>query len=279
MLDHKSIYDGNLCLVIRLSNGHFIVVDSNCNGTQKSILDTLREQAPDKNNVIIDAWILTHFHQDHIGGFVDFIGLSSCLRYVTINSVIYNFPQDQIIQTASHSVMDMHNMDRLPGFLDSLRERGTKVYQARTGQKYYFGNAEVEILWTFEDIAPHNIFEDRSNPTCIGFSITMEGQKLMITGDSSTEEFRVADKKYGEYLKSDIVQLSHHGYGDGNVPHDFYRWVDAPYVLNSGMGLWYGTAERWAMDNAQTYILRDEHGTCIIPLPYYGGEYETRPVE
>ena len=133
----------------------------------------------------------------------------------------------------------------------------------------------VEILWTYEDIAPHNIFKDRSNPTCIGFSIEIAGQKLMITGDSSTEEFLIAGIRYGDYLKSDIVQLSHHGYGDGSVPHSFYEYVDAPYAICAGLGGGYGEGERWAMENAGVYILREKYGTVILNLPYNGGEFES----
>ena len=156
-----------------------------------------------------------------------------------------------------------------------LTEKGTTFYRARTGQKYYFGDAEIEILWTFEDIAPHNIFlNDRSNPTCIGFTVTIAGQKLMITGDSSTEELKVAAIRYGDYLKSDLVQLSHHGYGDGTVPHKFYKLVDATYVFNSGLGVSYGSAEREVVNNAEFYFLREKLGTCIITLPYDGGEFE-----
>ena len=271
--------DGCLCLIIQLSNGHFIIVDSSSNvsanrNTAKMISDHLRKLAPD-GKPVVEAWFLTHFHQDHIGGFVDFCSVSTFLRYTTIKSVIYNFPSERVIQTAAHSVVDMRNVN---SFYDTLKgnltEKGTTFYQARTGQKYYFGNAEVEILWTFEDIAPHNIYEDRTNPTDIGFSITVAGQKIMVTGDSSTEQFKVADIRYGDYLKSDIVQLSHHGYGDGKIGHEFYHKVNAPYVINSGLGASYGAGERWAMENAQVYILRETYGTCVIPLPYNGGEFE-----
>ena len=275
MLDHQIIGDGNLCLVIQLSNGHFIIVDSNCNGTQKGISDFLRKKAPD-GKPIVDAWFMTHFHQDHTGGFVDYMSISSLSRYVTVKNVIYNFPSEQVFLTAKHSTTDMNNMRTWYSKLKpSMQEKGTTFYQARTGQKYYFGNAEIEILWTFEDIMPHNVFKDRSNPTCIGFSIEIAGQKIMVTGDSSVEEFDIAAKKYGDYLKSDIVQLSHHGYGDGSLDHKFYQYVNAPYVLNSGMGLSYGSNERWAMENAEVYILRDDVGTCTLTLPYLGGKYES----
>ena len=266
----------NLCLVFHLSNGHFVIVDSGNNGTQKVLSDFLRKNAPD-GKPIVEAWIFTHFHQDHIGGFVDYMGISSMTRYLTVKSVIYNFPSNQVVQTAHKSTTDMNNMKKWYNKIKpAMQEKGTTFYQARTGQKYYFGNAEIEILWTFEDIAPFNIMQDRSNPTCIGFSVTLGGQKIMVTGDSSAEEFTMAYKKYGDYLKSDFVQLSHHGGGDGGSPIEFYNTVGAPFVLIPGNGVWYGAAERETAKNAEKLFVRDERGICTIPLPYAGDDnYES----
>lgn len=276
--------DGNLCLVIRLSNGHFIVVDGNHNALadrnpSEMIFDHLLELA-EGSKPIIDAWILTHYHQDHIGGFIDFCNNEDFLAKAKIGSVIYSFPNEKILyKTTENSVTDRKNIEL---FYSSLKERmtqnGTVFYQARTGQKYYFGNSEIEILWTFEDIAPHSEeLEMRTNGTSIGFTVTIEGQKIMITGDSSTEEFKFAEIRYGSYLKSDFVQLSHHGYGDGSVEHEFYKYVNAPYVINSGLGVdyGYGKGERWAKENANVYILREACGTCVITLPYDGGEFKS----
>ena len=269
-------YAGSMCFIIQLSNGHFVIVDGGHNNNQREIFDVLRAKAPDKNNIVIEAWILTHFHQDHIGGFIDYMGISSMTRYTTVKSVIYNFPADQVFSTASHSPTDMNNIslfynNRKP----AMTEAGTTFYQARTGQKYYFGDAEIEILWTYEDIMPFNVFVDRSNPTCIGFSLTIAGQKIMFTGDSSGEEFTMAYNKYGDYLKSDFVQLSHHGQGDGYSPVEFYRAVGAPYVFNPGIGDYYGVGEAWARDNCEKYFMRGALGKVTVSLPYSGGEFES----
>jgi len=266
----------NLCLVIQLSNGHFVVFDSGNNGKQKGISDFLRDKAPD-GNPVVEAWFFTHFHQDHIGGFIDFVGSSSLMRYTTIESVIYNFPQEQVIGTAKDSSTDMSNMRFWPQRLEKLRDKGTTVYQARTGQKFYFGNAEIEVLWTFEDIMPLNIYRDRSNPTSIGFRITVGGNSILITGDSSEEELKMAYIKFGDYLKSDFVQLSHHGQGEelfrpdqpeGGYTIKFYQAVGAPYVLNPGTGNNMGYGETWAKENCEEYFVRDQLGTYTILLPY-----------
>ena len=208
------------------------------------------------------------------------------MRNVTIKSVIYNFPSERTYLTASESATDMSNMElwykqRIP----ALRKGGTTIYQARTGQKYYFGNAEVEILWTYEDITPFNIFEDNTNRTSIGVSLTIEGQKFMLVGDTSEEEFRVASARYGEYLKGDFVQLAHHGGGNGEGLHDFYKLVNAPVVFHSYKGEEYpgyrGVNEIWAMENADLVIRTGNYGTVTLTLPFNVGDefaHEREPV-
>ena len=270
----SQIYPHHFCMVVQLSNGHFIIIDSGNNGRQRDLSDFLRSKAPDQNNVIIDAWIFTHFHQDHIGGFIDHMGVSSLTRYITVKNVIYNFPQKQVTDYASSN--DQNNLrlwyeKRMP----DMRAKGTTFYQARTGQKYYFGNAEIEILWTYEELMPFNTFVDNSNHTCIGFSITIEGQKIMVTGDTTEAEFRVAASKYGDYLKSDFVQLAHHGGGNGGGDHNFYKLVNAPVVFHPNESEKYpgvGGNEKWAINNGQLVIRCGNYGTATLYLPFTIGD-------
>ena len=270
----SQIYPHHFCMVVQLSNGHFIVIDSGNNGRQKELSDFLRSKAPDPNNVVVEAWIFTHFHQDHIGGFIDYMGIGSLARYITVESVIYNFPQKQVTDYASSN--DQNNLklwynNRKP----EMQKDGTVFYQARNGQKYYFGNAEIEILWTYEDLMPFNTFVDNSNHTCIGFSITIEGQKLMVTGDSTEAEFMVAASRYGDYLKSDFVQLAHHGGGNGGGTHTFYEKVDAPVVFHPNESERYptvGANEKGAINNADLVIRCGNYGTATLYLPFKVGD-------
>ena len=272
------LWDTNLCIVFQLSNGHFVILDSGNNGKQKVISDFLRKMAPD-GKPVVEAWFFSHFHQDHIGGFVEYMGISSLNRYVTVESVIYNFPSERTYMTAYKSSTDMSNMKiwyekRIP----ALREKGTTIYQARTGQKYYFGNAEIEILWTFEDLTPFNIYTDSTNRTDIGFRVTIEGQTFMMTGDSTEEQFRIADARYGDYLKSDFVQLAHHGSGNGLGTHNFYKTVNAPIVFHpriqelSSTTYKIGPNEKWAIDNAQLVIRSGNYHTATLKLPFKIGD-------
>ena len=267
------IHPGHMCLIYQLSNGHFVIVDSDGVGMHHQIYNVLKAKAPG-GRPVVESWIITHFHGDHLGGFISYTGCEEYMKDTEIRTVVYSFPQKQVYELAY--IHDRENIalfygDRIP----SMKANGTVFYRARTGQKFYFGNAEIEMLWTYEDIMPFNAFVDRSNPTSIGFTVKLCGQKMMITGDSSGEEFTMAYKKFGSYLKSDLVQLSHHGQGDGYTPPEFYRAVGAPYVINPGIGDYYGVGEAWARDNCQRYLMRLDLGRFTVPLPYDGGKVES----
>ena len=87
----------------------------------------------------------------------------------------------------------------------------------------------------------------------------------MYVGDASSNGLLLAAKRYGDYLKSDFVQLAHHGSGDGSSDSTFYQKVGAPIVLHPGTGL-SGGAERWAYNNAaEKYSYGSGNKTIEIP--------------
>ena len=256
-----------LCHVIKLSNGEFIIVDSGNQGKSELIYQALLGLHESNRPIVIAAWIFTHFHQDHIGGFCDFIDNEAYLGRVQIRSIVYNPPERFFIDISkANSPGDRGNIIRWKGHLEKLQANGATVYQARTGQKYAFGNAIVEILGTYDDLAPFYVRADSSNHTSIIFSVTLEGQKLMYVGDATSYGLSLAAKRYGDYLKSDFVQLAHHGSGDGSSDSSFYAAVNAPVALHPGTSL-NGGAERWAAKNAkETYSYGI--GNKTITLPY-----------
>ena len=258
-----------MCYLIKLDNGEFIAVDSGNNKVEAPIYEQLMKNSEDGHPVIA-AWFFSHFHQDHIGGFIDFVNNDEYMKNVTIKSVVYNFPEDQVILTARASVRDMANIHNWP---ERLERCGCTPIRARTGQKFKFANAEIDMIYTYEDLMPFFVYHDRSNPTSSVISVNIEGQRLIITGDCCGEATRLMAKKYGEGLKTDFVQLPHHGWGDGGTAIEFYQLADAPWVLYPGDKYAPSPSEKWACEHCKRYFLR-EFTTKTIPLPYDGGEYD-----
>ncbi len=252
----------NMCYILKLDNGELVVIDSGNNGTQEYIYDQMKALCGDQKPVVA-AWIFTHFHQDHIGGFIEFVANGYCNK-VTVKSVLYSFPSDQVLSTSSS--LDKSNISR---WNSTLKKTGATVYKMRTGQKYYFGNSEIEILYTYEDLMPFFVYSDDTNHTSVIFSIKLAGQKLMFVGDATNKSTRLTAVRYGTYLKSDFVQLAHHGAGDGGTYAAFYTNVGADYVLYPGDKYSPSAAEKAACDAAKKYFVRG-NTSITLPLPYNG---------
>lgn len=247
--------------IIKQDNGEFLVIDAGGNGAEKHIYESLL-RLNDGKDVVVSSWIFTHFHCDHIGGFIELCDRPEYLEHITVKSVILNFPQQQVLDTAS--AFDHKNLSRWPGIMKNC---GAKVYLARTGQKYYFGNVELEMLFTYEDLMPFFVQFDRTNPTSHIFSMKVDGQRFIMTGDACGEATRLVAMRYGKSLKSDFVQFPHHGMGDGGTAREFYEMIDAPAVFHPGYAQYMGKAEVWAKENSRHYFL-NSHEDTTLDLPY-----------
>lgn len=255
------ICPNRMTYIVKLDNGEFLVADSGTNKQHSYIYDELMRLSDDGKPVVA-VWTFSHFHQDHNGGFVEFVQNEEYMKNVTVKSVIYNTPEQQIISLASPT--DKRNMSMWESLLD---RHGIRRYQARTGQKYRFANAELDILYTYEDLMPFFIYHDRSNPTSFVYSMKIEGQRFIITGDCCSEASKLMVKRYGKELKADFVQLPHHGHGDGGTSPDFYKLVNADYVLWPGEPARLSPAEREAISKVKKYFVMCE-GTVTIDIPY-----------
>lgn len=212
-----------LMLIFRLPDGRLIVVDGGGYYSKNAslLMQNLREMAPDSNNITIAAWLLTHAHGDHTGGFIQF-----CNTYagkVNIERVVYNFTTDA--QYALVNDYGRNNQAR-----DTAKATGAEVIKAHTGQVYHFGGATLEMLYTLEDFYPENL--PYHNTSSLIFRISMGGQTVMVLGDAYTLSNNIASKMYGSYLKSDIVQVSHHGYQGGTI--QVYDYIDADTAIWPG---------------------------------------------
>ncbi|MBE6575205.1 MAG: MBL fold metallo-hydrolase [Ruminococcaceae bacterium] len=215
----------------QLADGSYIIVDGGVNRTydSKTLYDFMREHAPDPDNVVISAWILTHAHGDHHGGFVSFCS-SYYINRVTIKHVIANYPSDR---TYAENGSNPESTKKVMEWAERYSEDG--FIKAHVGQTFHFGGAVLEILYTTESYLPKIV--DNFNTTSMIFTVDIAGQRFLITGDATNAGCAIAANMFGSYLKSDFVQITHHGAGvaeDGSTIRgvtDLYSLAEAPIIL------------------------------------------------
>lgn len=230
-LDSKDMLEG-MSYVFRLSDGSFFIIDGGWpekeHSEAKKLYNLLRQQTREKE-FVIRGWLLTHCHSDHIGTFNDFV-----MQYhdkVTIKQVLYNFPSDDdILNSDSPHMLDDH-LGRYQTFkkVISTYLNETDIVKIHSGYKFNYVDAEIEILQTHEDFYPITIRDCGMNLSSVVFAVTIAGQRIIFLADVNEMANDRLVLNFGEYLKSDMMQVAHHGYGGGTV--ELYKIIDAEYIL------------------------------------------------
>ena len=224
-----------------------------------SFLNLLRELSGEKKPRIA-LWILTHPHIDHYG----------LLKKIQpedaeITAFMATLPPEGIDDGACRDIMAA-----IPDFQK-------KNIPAHTGDYYSFGDAELEIYCTCEELAAYDeepIRRDTNNQSLI-FGIRAGGQQVVFTGDARFPTLNRAVSLCGKRLHAEICQIPHHG---RTVAGDdaFLSYV-APQVAlwpASRVQVDYDTehlrVNTWIFSDASTvkeHIVAND-GTAVLTLPH-----------
>ena len=211
-----------LCMIFRMADGRFVIVDGGNynNATIPLIQNNLKKLAVDPENIVVAAWIITHAHGDHAGAFCKY-SQTSYKNTITVQNFVHH------LCTAEQ----YENCDD-PGRADQTRElmrtyKNANIIKAHTGQVMKIGGTEIEMLFTSADMEPYVL--DYHNTTSLVFRVTAENNSVMVLGDASPDTSSHLVKVYKQYLKSDMVQIAHHGFQGGTV--SLYKAIDARVAL------------------------------------------------
>lgn len=212
-------YPGGMCFIFRLSNGKFFVVDSGINAagsitsSSEWIYKTLKKLAGSEK-IVVAGWLITHIHRDHLGGLYDMSQNSSITSNITIEQLIHNEPADDIsIQLDPE--YENYSYDPAPyAWMNPITEAfGIKsVIKARPGQTLHYADAKITVLAT-QDVTLDIVDELKdANDVSVVTQIEFNGKKILMLGDALKKQNAFLEKTYGSLLKSDILQVTHHGY-------------------------------------------------------------------
>lgn len=275
--DH-SLIDCGMCYIIRCADNSFFVIDSahfySIHDNDR-IHDFLRSMTPENEKIHISGWFLSHGHDDHICKCKDYLLYN--MEDTVIDAFYYNFISD------THP--DNGNWDGAGKgfrrcFYDAVSASGIPVVKLHTGQHFYVRNLEFEVLCTHEDVWPASCRDYNNSSTVL--MMTAENTRVLFPGDASDESSKVLEKRYGEYLKCDIVQLSHHGHN--GTSEQFYRYADAKVVLCPNTQIKIDeefpriSADRVAYEIADEFYV-SANGTVKLTLPYKSGSAQVFPDE
>ena len=199
--------------VIKTHDNKVILVDSghsvhSTKASRAGLLDFLREitGTPEDEKVEIATWYFTHAHGDHVLLAGDFLG--EYYNEVDLHSVVYNFPSYHVITESYDNGTFTLKSNLNKYFPDVL------YHKLHTGEILNFAGVTMEVIYTHEDavspLGDTKIVQFNCSSTVARF--TVDGATAMLLGDiGKVAESEIVAMHSGAYLKSDLVQASHHG--------------------------------------------------------------------
>lgn len=217
-----------LSVIVETSQGNLIVVD----GGLGADADYLKEQILARGGHV-SAWLVTHPHGDHAGALYRILqneaaGISSGIQ---IDGIYYSFgdptwytEHDPSEVTMAHSIIG--TFERLP------KEKLHTVYG---GMTFMVDDIEIQVM---ND--RYELEKDSGNNASIVYKVKAGESTILFLGDMGKEGGnRLLAECGAEVLKSDIVQMAHHG--QGGVGESVYQAI-APKIC-----LW--ATPQWLWDN------------------------------
>lgn len=258
--------------LIVLEDGRFVVIDGGLkgNGTNANRLYNLMKQLNKRadGKIVIAAWMFTHDHGDHEEVFRDFAVRHS--GKVTLEQVIFNTQGERGAGGADYLMTD--------AFLNDVKKFGSNIplWAPQVGQVFYLANARFEVLHTVYSMFPYE-YAGNVNDTSMVLRMETAGQKVMWPGDIEKPASGVLCSSFGDYLKSDILQMPHHGC-EAPASQDFYKavWPKVMFwdTAQFNIRLWTNKVpeNRYALTKMEVeeYHVADDKSKMMV-LPYKPG--------
>lgn len=273
----QTLIDCGMCLLVQCPDYSFFIVDSGhyfqFNDNDR-IHKLMRERTPDGQKIVINGWLITHGHTDHISKLIDF------LKYNTDDVIIEGFYQNLLPSDYPNDEWNHEEKEMAEKLFKVLESYPAPVYKLHTGMRFYIRNLAFTVLSTHEDIYP-DFIEDYNDSSC-AVMMEAENSKVFIPGDAAVAAGAKLEKRFGETLKCDVVQVAHHGHT--GLSRHCYELLNADTAVFPVTRIFFEQDYERKKENRRIIELAGRHfvtgdGTVVIPLPYSRDSISVLPDE
>lgn len=245
-----------MCYSINTPDGGLIMIDGGFAENADNVREIILE-----NGGVVDVWILTHPHPDHIGAFND----------------IFENPGDIKIKQVYASDIDyeyyhekQHPWDEFDVYLKFL-----ELMEAYDSLTYLYENDELNIcgLDTIVLNAANTDTDDPANDGSLVFKMTGKEQSILFTGDAGEWRSEPILQNHKEQLNADYLQMAHHA--NGGLSDEVYQAVvpsiafaDCPQWLREDIDPATGESGSWTTPE-RIQLMKDMGATVL--------SYDTAP--
>lgn len=246
----------NTGFIIITNEGFVIAVDGGCKGDKDGFIRRLQNETG-KEVPHIDAWFITHPHDDHYGVFTEIVKMQEKGETIPdVAFVAYGYEPDEFGEKEKIFA------GQIVEFNDAVRRTKYPTHIMALDEEWQFGSLNIRIILMPDLNETHNAF---NNASCVmKLTEKREGKEdftVIILGDLGVEGGNRLVERFPEGLKANAVQMAHHGQNgcDRNVYeaiHPEYAffctpdwlWTNTIDPANPGKGPWKTLAVRSWME-------------------------------
>ena len=242
------------------SMGYFIITPKNelifVDGGRDIDSQLVKSYIDKFGNGKVDHWFITHPHTDHVGALLKLLAEENNLE---IENIYYSFLEDEWYKEndtrgyeSSHAMIENLNNPKIKNKVECQEEQIIEI-----------GNLKVDIIRTPN---PEITNSDNGNDASMTFKITAidVNKSILFLGDSYVYASKELLESNKDILKSDSVQMSHHG--QNGVTKEVYEAISPKvcffncpkYLYDNDRGTGFNTGKwqsvevrRW-MDELET---------------------------
>lgn len=230
----KKIFDGEALIMLKSStasqmmayviitkNKKLIVVDGGLKEDAKHLKEVIKD-----NGGVVDAWLLTHPHSDHVGALTSILNEEN--SGIEIKSIHYH-----LLDFDWYQRNEAYRADTVKELMEALEKVSReKLYSSvKYGDKFLVDDVVINIM-----NAPYLFTHNSINNSSIAYRLDMGSRKVMFLGDMGEEAGKRLLEDVPRFeLKADVVQMAHHGqYG---VSKEVYQAI-SPIVAMWNAPAW-----------------------------------------
>lgn len=259
----KSVTD-TICdsFIIATEDGKVIVIDGGMK-TETDYFVQYLKGVTGRKKPHIDAWFLSHPHDDHCEVFLDVV--ENRADEVSFDKVYANFPDSP----SFYEGYDEWAVTILTDYYRLLPKFADKAAQLHEGETFHIGAAEFTVFYTF------NPEWKNCNEASAIMRMDLGGTSVMFTGDAGTNAGNYVVEQYGGsgLLDCDYCKMSHHG--QSGVDKNFYEavapevclWPTPTWVYENTNGNLHTFETRaWVEELGVKKEYKSFEGSCVIGM-------------
>ncbi|MBQ9780274.1 MAG: hypothetical protein IJW00_04950 [Clostridia bacterium] len=257
--------------VIKTANGKLIVIDGGIDGEGRD-RDPYMPAAlraimglGEGEYFEVEAWFLSHGHKDHMYELSKMLRDYSAESNYKINNIYFDFPEFGSEEYPTENA-DMEfaqikeNINKYGEVIGATVKDGSTYYDdingavinaesVAKGLSFEIDGVKIDVLqtWSIED-GTSNL-----NDTSLVLRFHIGEQSVLFLNDLGSIGGRRLLATYGDQLKSDIVQMAHHG--QAGVNKDVYDAIDADvHLWPTPIWVWKNDSKIYQIDEVRAWL-------------------------